>query len=58
MQIYYWENPVGKKPDHGRLVAEDDTEALRKTPKTAICAYKESESENGLPLVMIYKADT
>ena len=54
MKIYYWENSVGMSPDHGRVEAETDSEALQKMPKTAICLYRESDTPDGTPFVLVF----
>jgi hypothetical protein len=48
---YYWENPVGVKPDCGKFKAENDDKALLKMPKTAICMYRENDIND---MVIIY----
>ncbi len=54
-KTYYYENPVGTRPDHGQFTAADDAEALAKMPVTAIFLYRESDTPDGTPFVVVYE---
>ena len=58
MTTYYWENQVGFSPEHGIIKAENDQEAITKLPQSALCMYKESDSEYGLPFIMVHERET
>lgn len=48
--IYYYELTHG----FGKLTASDDREALKKMPSNTILLYKESDTENGCPFIVVY----
>lgn len=55
MTTYYWEKPFGCRPDHGQFEAYHDQEALEKRPGKAILLYRESDTEDGMPFVILYE---
>ncbi len=55
--IYYYEYPVGHHLDRGQLQAESDEEALKKMPKAVYYMYRESDTSDGLPFVVVYDRD-
>jgi hypothetical protein len=57
MYTYYWEKLFGCKPDHGQFKAYNDTEALEKRPVESILLYRESDTPDGRPFIVIFDAD-
>lgn len=49
--IYYYETPNR----HGRITAANDDEALAKKPSNCIVLYKENDTEDGTPFIIIYE---
>jgi hypothetical protein len=52
---YYWENRLGMMPSCGTVFASSDEEAAKKIPDTAICLYRESDTSDGLPFVVLFR---
>lgn len=49
--IYYWETENA----NGRLRASSDEEALDNKPENCWVLYKESDTEDGLPFIILYE---
>lgn len=55
MTIYYWE---GNGPTSGIFQAANDDEALQKISKQKLlCLYKESNTPDGTPFIMVWEND-
>lgn len=52
---YYWEGPGTL---HGRLKAVSDAQALRMRPKHATLLYRESNTCDGRPFVVLFERET
>ena len=50
MILYYYEASCG----HGRLRAKSDTEALKNMPSGTTILYKESDTPDGTPFIVIW----
>lgn len=51
--IYYYELPFF----FGNFEAADDEEALVKMPKGCMILYKESDTEDGTPFIVLYEQE-
>jgi hypothetical protein len=55
--IYYYELPWEENPDFGQFHADSDEEALEHLNRSypqAWCLYRESDTPDGNPFVMLY----
>ena len=49
--LYYWET----ENSHGQYRAENDEKALEKMPKNCWILYKESDTKDGQPFIILYE---
>lgn len=51
--IYYWESEL----DNGQIVSENDEEAIKQLRHKSdlLCIYKESDTKDGTPFLLIWE---
>lgn len=49
--VYYWETINSS----GQFRAGSDQEALKKMPSDCLALYRESDTEDGLPFIMVHE---
>lgn len=55
MTVYYYENEDGYSPLFGRFNVENDEIAKKLIPETTLILYKESETNDGTPFIVVYE---
>lgn len=50
-EIYYWETEI----NHGCFKESSDDSAVNCMPKSTVLLYKESNTKDGLPFIIIYR---
>jgi hypothetical protein len=56
MKTYYWESD--NNDNRGQFQADTDQEAIEEMPKNTLILYKESDTVDGIPFIVVfYKYD-
>lgn len=51
MPLYYYERPYG----NGSFEADNDEEAIKSMPRDTLILYKESDTKDGMPFIIVYE---